>query len=122
MMVKLFLILLLVLRATLVEPSVKCFDNIKTLHLNNDSVEAFNVAIANICGKLEFYESGAHAVEFYGANHSLLSSLKKGETEKWKNEQFSVTIVDAIDIKSLIKKSKFHFFLHCSVTSTHNTD
>ncbi len=93
--------------ATLVEPSVKCFDYIKKLHLNNDKVEAFNVAISDRCGIVEFFESGEHAKQFYGENHGLLSSLKKDETIKWKEEKFTTTIVQAIDIKTLIKISKF---------------
>lgn len=93
--------------ATLVEPSEKCFKQLKELHKGNSNVEFFKVAIADKCADLEFHESGEHAKQYYGENHSLLSSLKKDETIKWKNEVFTETVVEAIDFKTLVKKSKF---------------
>ncbi len=92
---------------TCVEPSIKCFNKLEALHKDNPLIECFNVAIADKCSYLEFYESGEHARQYYGENHSLLSSLKKEETVKWKAETFIPTIVKAIDFKTLVEMSKY---------------
>lgn len=92
---------------TCVEPSVKCFNKLEALHKDNLRIECFNVAIADKCSYLEFYESGEHARQYYGENHSLLSSLKKEETTKWQAETFIPTIVKAIDFKTLVESSKY---------------
>jgi FkbM family methyltransferase len=93
--------------ATLVEPSEKCFGKLTELHNGNSNVECFRVAIADKCADLEFHESGEHAKQYYGENHSLLSSLKKEETKKWTSEVFTPTVVKAIDFETLIRESKF---------------
>jgi len=87
--------------ATLVEPSNKCFNKLVELHKDNGKIQCFKVAIGNENGTSEFYESGQHAVEHYGENHSLLSSLKKYETEKWRDESFTKTEVDVWDFNKL---------------------
>lgn len=92
---------------TCVEPSEKCFAKLSELHKDNPLIECFNVAIADKCADMEFHESGEHAKQYYGENHSLLSSLKKDETVKWTEETFTPTTVKAIDFKTLVEKSKY---------------
>lgn len=92
---------------TCVEPSIRCFNRLEALHHDNPLIECFNFAVADKCGYLEFYESGEHAREYYGENHSLLSSLKKDETVKWTKETFTPTIVQTVDFKKLVERSKY---------------
>ena len=96
--------------ATLVEPSEKSFAKLNELHKNNEKVETLKYAISDISGIVEFYESGEHAKEIYGENHSLLSSLKKTETERWKGETFTVTKVEAITFDELLEISQNNSF------------
>jgi FkbM family methyltransferase len=91
--------------ATLVEPSEKAFAKLFALHENNEKVECLKYAISTECGIVEFFESGEHAKEQYGENHSLLSSLKKDETTKWVNDTFTKTKVEAIDFNTLLDLS-----------------
>lgn len=91
--------------ATLVEPSKKAFEKMLELHKDNSKVEMFNVAIGDTCGDVIFHESGEHAPHLYGENHSLLSTIKKTETERWKRETFTETIVPCLDVELLFEKS-----------------
>lgn len=91
--------------ATLVEPSKKAFQKMFLLHKDNLKVEMFNVAIGDTCADVIFHESGEHAKHIYGENHSLLSSLVKSESEKWKGETFTETVVDCLDFESLYDKT-----------------
>ncbi len=91
--------------ATLVEPSKKAFQKMFLLHKDNSKIEMFNVAIGDTCGEVVFHESGEHAKHLYGENHSLLSSIVKSETERWKDETFTETTVDCLDIETLFEKS-----------------
>ncbi len=93
-------------RATLVEPSEKAFKKMSELHRDNEKVQMLNVAIGDICGKVTFHESGEHAKHLYGENHSLLSTIKKDETERWKDEIFTETKVDCIDVETLLERSE----------------
>ncbi len=92
-------------RATLIEPSKKAFQKMSELHRDNAKVEMFNVAIADTCGEVTFHESGEHAKHLYGENCSLLSTIKKSETERWKDEIFTETTVYCLDIDTLFEKS-----------------
>lgn len=96
--------------ATLVEPSEKSFAKLFALHENNEKVECLKYAISTECGIVEFHESGEHAKEQYGENHSLLSSLKKEETAKWVNDTFTTTKVEAIDFEELLNLSMNNSF------------
>lgn len=91
--------------ATLVEPSEKAFAKMFELHKDNPKVEMFKFAISNENGIVEFFESGEHAKNIYGENHSLLSSLKESETKRWTDESFVKTKVEAITIEELLKRS-----------------
>lgn len=91
--------------ATLVEPSEKAFSKLFMLHEGNEKVECLKYAISTECGIVEFFESGEHAKEQYGENHSLLSSLKQDETTKWTQEKFTKTKVEAIDVNKLLDLS-----------------
>lgn len=91
--------------ATLVEPSKKAFRKMFLLHDRNTRVEMFNVAIGDTCADVIFHESGEHAKHIYGENSSLLSSIVKKETEKWKGETFTETIVECLDFEALYDMS-----------------
>lgn len=93
--------------ATLVEPSNKCFKMLTELHKDNSKIECFKVAIGLSTGLAYFYESGQHAVNHYGENHSLLSSLKQEETTKWSEESFTKTEVTLWDFKTLLQHTKY---------------
>lgn len=92
--------------ATLVEPSKKCFIKLAELHEENVYVEIFNVAIGKENGTAKFFESGEHAANIYGENHSLLSSLKKEETNKWRAESFTETETTVWDFNKLWLESE----------------
>lgn len=97
-------------QATLIEPSEKCFKKLTKLHQDNGKVECFNLAIGKENGTAKFYESGEHAKNMYGENHSLLSSLKHDETIKWKYETFTEKLVTVLDFKTLLLHSKYKKF------------
>lgn len=91
--------------ATLVEPSKKAFNKMFLLHKENKKVEMFNCAIGDTCGEVVFHESGEHAKQHYGENHSLLSTLVESEAAKWKDESFTKTTADCLDVETLLEKS-----------------
>lgn len=72
--------------ASLVEPSKKVFEKLQELHKENELVACLNFAIGNEDSVVEFWESDSHFVD--KSDFSLLSSLKKDETEKWKTINF----------------------------------
>lgn len=95
----------------LVEPSEKTF---KELTKNSEpftrQVLLHNVGIADYCGTAEFYESGPLVSK---KDHSLVSSIKKEETERWTKKskpsdpvvKFTKTKIPVIDFATLLKNS-----------------
>lgn len=95
----------------LVEPSKKTFntltENSKTL---SDRVVLHNVAIGTYNGVTEFFESGPLVSK---KDHSLVSSMKEPETERWKKRskpgdpivKFSKKYVPVITFSELLRNS-----------------
>lgn len=95
--------------ALLVEPSEIAFEKLSNLHKDNLNVTSLNFAIGTENSIVDFYESGAHFKD--KSDFSLLSSLKKDETEKWKNVDFEIKKVQVYTYKDFISNSfdKFDF-------------
>lgn len=75
--------------AHLVEPSPSVYPVLKNLYSNNDGVKCIDVAIVGInesAGLVNFYDSGAHVPN--GADIALVSTIKWGETERWRGVNF----------------------------------
>jgi FkbM family methyltransferase len=99
--------------ATLVEPSPTVFPDLCELHIHRGNVYCLNVAVANYNGKAVFYESGTHLKK---GDRSLLSSLNKKETEKWrKSTDFYEVKVDVVDFKTLLNLSPYKTFEFISI-------
>lgn len=90
--------------ASLVEPSVRCFNELLQLHKNNKNVECFNFAISDRCGTAKFYESNEHISK---DDWGLLSSLDTEEIKRWPNQVFEETEVDMYDFETFYKKWAF---------------
>lgn len=82
----------------LIEPSNQ-FQKLKALHKNDPDVTCLNVAISDKCGKMDFYESGAHVPG--GKDEALVSTLDINELKRWPNVAFKKREVDVVDIKTL---------------------
>lgn len=95
----------------LVEPSEKTF---KELTKNSEpfvrQVLLHNVGIADYCGTAEFFESGPLVSK---KDHSLVSSMKRNETDRWTKKskpsdpvvEFRKTKIPVIDFVTLLKNS-----------------
>ena len=94
--------------SALVEPSEIAFNKLKELHKGNNNVALFPCAIGTENSIVDFYESGAHFKD--KSDFSLLSSLKKDETEKWKTINFEAKKVQSFTYETLgLNKYKFDF-------------
>lgn len=94
--------------AVLVEPSEKCFKQLKERHKGNDKVQCVKYAIAEEEGVFEFHESGSHLSI---NDHSLLSTLIESEKERWKGTaEFTKTKVKAITFDTLLEISDYKKF------------
>lgn len=98
----------------LVEPSEKTFKKL-TENCKHFPVQMHNVGIADYCGTAEFFESGSLCSP---DDHSLISSMKEVETERWKKKskpedpivEFTKTKIPVIDFKTLLKNSRCDTF------------
>lgn len=95
----------------LVEPSEKTFDAlVVNCGLFTGKVMLHNVGVADYCGDAEFFESGPLVSD---ADHSLISSMKETETERWKKKskpedrvvEFNKTTIPVIDYAKLLENS-----------------
>lgn len=94
----------------LVEPSEETFAKLEENCLPfTGKVMLHNVGIADYCGNGAFFESG----ELIGGDHSLVSSMKKEETKRWRKKSkpsdpvvsFKKTQIPVIDFATLLKNS-----------------
>lgn len=96
-----------------VEPSPEAFELLQNNYLNNKKVHCINVAVSDKNSKDIFYDSGTHLNK---GDVSLLSSLNKNETEKWrKSTIFTETVVDVVDFKTLLNISPLRTFSFISI-------
>lgn len=93
--------------ASLVEPSRKSFEKLFRLHRYNKNVMCLCFAIGNKDGIVDFFESGSHFSD--KSDFSLLSSLKKDETDKWKNVNFESKQTEVHKYKTIFGNYKFDF-------------
>lgn len=94
--------------ALLVEPSSKVYPYMCGLHLHRDNVHCLNVAVSNFNGKAKFFDSGTHLNK---GDNSLLSSLNKSETEKWrKTTEFTEVEVEVVTFEKLLELSPYKTF------------
>lgn len=100
----------------LVEPSEKTFEVLtKNSEPFSNQVLLHNVGIADYCGWSEFHESGPLMSK---NDHSLISSMKEAETERWKKKskpsdpivKFKKTKIPVIDFATLLKNSGCDMF------------
>jgi FkbM family methyltransferase len=93
----------------LVEPSVEAYNRAVKNNENNASIKIFNCAIGSETQEIDFYESGTHL----GVNDvSLLSTIKKTELSRWKNETFTEKKTECYtwqDFVDLCGVTKFDF-------------
>jgi len=93
----------------LVEPCVKTFKELQENCKLFSRVMLHNVGVSSYNGEADFYESG----ELIGGDHSLVSSIKETETERWKNKskerdpvvEFNKTTIPVIDFATLLERS-----------------
>lgn len=94
--------------ATLVEPSKRCFKELCELHKDNSSVECFNFAISDRCGKAKFYESNEHISK---DDWGLLSTLDTDELKRWPNQLFTETEVEMYDFETFVDEhASYHTY------------
>lgn len=100
----------------LVEPSEKTFEQLtKNCEPFIRQVILHNVGIADFNGTAEFYESGPLVTD---EDHSLVSTMKEVETERWKKKSkpedrivdFTKTKIPVIDFATLLKNSGCNHF------------
>ena len=98
----------------LVEPSEKTFKQLQK-NCGHFPVQLHKVGIADYCGTADFFESGPLVTK---DDHSLISSIKENETERWKKKskpsdpivEFTKTTIPVIDFKELLKNSRCDTF------------
>jgi FkbM family methyltransferase len=90
--------------AVLVEASPSVFPRLHDLHRVNDKVQAYNVALSEVNGKLQFYESDTLLNE---GDYSLVSTLDIAETARWKRNgvKFRNQIVDSLTFNALLSEN-----------------
>lgn len=95
----------------LVEPCKTTFaELVNNCGLFTGKVLLHNIGISDYCGEADFYESGSI---INGHDHSLVSSMKIKETERWKKKSkpkdpivsFTKTTIPVIDYATLLKNS-----------------
>jgi FkbM family methyltransferase len=84
--------------ADLVEPSPKAFERLEVLYEGNKNVYLWNCAISNQSGHAFLLESGSLIDK---GDTSLVSSLKKDETVRWKKVDFVKVEVETCTINDL---------------------
>lgn len=87
----------------LVEPDVVPLNNLTKLYEFDSSIQIINCAIDNFNGKIDMHCSGHHISE---KDNGLLSTIYEKEKERWTKETFTKRVVDVIDFKTLLKKTK----------------
>lgn len=98
---------------TLVEPAPKAFAELQNLYKENNKICLINAAISDYNGEAEFFDSGTHLNQ---GDVSLLSSLNKNETLKWRaTTTFEPIKVNVITFKDLLKVSRYNNFSFISV-------
>ena len=98
----------------LVEPCEKTFIELQK-NCGHFPVQLHNVGISDYCGTAEFFESGPLVTK---SDHSLVSSMKQSETERWKKKskpkdhivEFTKTTIPVIDFATLLKNSRCDTF------------
>lgn len=93
---------------TLVEPAPKAFAALQGLYKENNKIHLINAAISDYNGDADFFDSGTHLNQ---GDTSLLSSLNKNETLKWRaTTTFEPIKVKVITYKDLLQISKYKQF------------
>jgi FkbM family methyltransferase len=91
----------------LVEPSPVAFNKLFNLYALNKNVTTYNFAISSIIGDADFYESGSL---LKSGDTSLVSSLKIGETDRWRRTvDFDKISVPCMPISCIDKYHKWDF-------------
>lgn len=95
-------------RGVCVEAAPQAFQSLQELYLENDKVYCVNVALSNYNGKADFHASGTHLKK---GDTSLLSSLDKKETQKWRSSTtFDLIKVNVVDFKTLLNPVPYRKF------------
>lgn len=93
---------------TLVEPAPKAFAELQNLYKENNEICLINAAISDYNGESDFFDSGTHLNK---GDVSLLSSLNKNETFKWRaTTSFEPIKVQVITFEKMIKLSTYKEF------------
>lgn len=88
--------------ADLVEASPKAFEKLEILHKNNE-VKLHNVAIADFCGHVDFYDSGTLLNK---EDSALVSTIDTNELKRFPKVEYNKIVVKAIDFKTLLEQTK----------------
>lgn len=103
---------------TLVEPAPKAFAELQNLYKENSEICLINAAISDYNGESDFFDSGTHLNK---GDVSLLSSLNKNETLKWRaNTSFEPIKVKVITFEHLLQVSRYKQFSFISLDSEGN--
>lgn len=102
-------------KAALVEPCVITFSELVVNNIYHPNTWCRNVAIGTFNGHADFYESGSL---LNGHDHSLVSSLKVEETERWKtinapgqkSVDYKKTKVHVVDWETFLRSSRYKQF------------
>lgn len=95
----------------LVEPSETAFKKLEQLHNGRPEVYCLQVAVGDMPGIQDFYESGEHLGT---GDTSLISTLKQEETVRWKGSKFDnftptkVEVMTWPDLYSLFPIKEFN--------------
>lgn len=104
--------------AYLVEPSPTAFRKLVDKHLNNKNVFWANIAIGENNGAAKMYDSGTH---LNNGDTSLLSTLKKSETDRWAGTTtFEEIEVEVWSFRKLMRESPFETYDFISIDAEGN--
>jgi len=85
-----------------IEPSPSVFPALQKRYENNNRIQVRQVAIGDITGKKEFYDSGGDAISSFDVEH-----VKKWESNGGKN--YSKVMVDCLTVDALFADIKYDF-------------
>lgn len=87
----------------LVEPDTIPLMTLTNLYKYDTNVQIIDCAIDNFNDKVVMHCSGNHITE---KDNGLLSTIHEKEKERWVKETFTKKVVDVIDFKTLLDKTK----------------
>jgi FkbM family methyltransferase len=90
-----------------VEPSPVAFGKLSELYRANPNIELVNVGMCDTNRIETLHESGEHLGR---GDHSLLSTAKAGEMERWKGATFNPVEMECVTFAELLTRTRFATF------------